>query len=114
MSASTYVARPVEIEAIQWTGDNTQEVREFAGDAFMRLMGRDSSREIQIAVRGTANQYVPGRLGDYVVRGTEGEIYLCPQSVFEAKYEPRDGYLDAGGPPADHGGPGEDAWAERP
>lgn len=37
---------------------------------------------------GTLEGHMIAGVGDWIIRGTEGELYPCKASVFERKYEP--------------------------
>lgn len=41
----------------------------------------------QLAI-GTLEGVMTAQPGDWIIRGTEGELYPCKPSVFERKYEP--------------------------
>lgn len=41
MAAQRFRKKPVEIEAMQWTGSNEAEVRELAADCFYRIDDED-------------------------------------------------------------------------
>jgi hypothetical protein len=85
MPVKRYRKLPVTIEAVQWTGENTAEIEEFVGDA----------------TPGEADHFVDGRVipirtlegthrtqvGDYVIRGVQGEFYPCKPNIFDATYE---------------------------
>jgi hypothetical protein len=36
----------------------------------------------------TADGWVPGRPGDWLVRGVRGQVHPCRPDIFEASYEP--------------------------
>ena len=76
---STYQKKPVEIEAVQWTGDNIQEVIQFAGDHVEYLY--DTLRVFTLEGPVTAS------VGDYIIRGVKGEFYPCKPDIFEMTYE---------------------------
>lgn len=83
----TYVKRPVEIQAVQWTGDNKSEIKEFVGDAaqFWQLYSNDYPKyglNIQ-TLEGTHYASV----GDYIIRGIKGEFYPCKPDIFVQTYE---------------------------
>ena len=59
--------RSQEVEAVQWTGDNLEEVRAFIGE------GRDFSND---------------PLGDWIIKGVQGEFYPCKPDIFALTYEP--------------------------
>lgn len=84
----TYIARkiPTEIRTVQWTGDNVEEVRE--------LTGEDYFRSIEPVFELTAQVYdhlhdtwVGVKTGDWIIEGTEGEVYPCDKVVFSKIYE---------------------------
>lgn len=76
-----YKKRPVTIEAIQFTGYNYQEIKEFVGDSY-RLD------------RLNASPYICTLEGDmlisptdYVIKGVKGEFYPCRADIFLETYE---------------------------
>jgi len=83
-----YRSKPQEVEAIQWTGDNLEEVEEFGvmfrftvlwGDALQVLAGKDG-----------AQKYVPVPEGHWIVRAT-GDLsdhWPVDPDYFANKYEP--------------------------
>lgn len=76
---------PFDVEAIQYTGggDNFEEVDDFSNG---RLYANGETGEVTIEVReGT---FVPVGVGDWIIRGPDGEFYPCPHGVFEESYEP--------------------------
>lgn len=71
--------RPVEIDAIQWKGDNWAELLPFvAGHAHVR------NRELVIP---TLEGEMIANVGDWIIRGVAGEFYPCKPEIFEATYE---------------------------
>lgn len=83
--------KPVEIEAIQWTGDNLDEAVSFcAGNASYELMARGNA-ELVISTLEDGEDRVAkhvGSRGDWIIRGVQGEFYPCKPDIFEATYEP--------------------------
>lgn len=82
-----YRKKPVEVDAIQWTGDNVQEVLEFLGDDYI---GHTAERHINgnslIYVQSREGR-VEGRRGCMIMRGVEGEHYVCDINIFNKTYE---------------------------
>lgn len=74
-----YRKKPVEVEAVQWTGENWQEIKDFAGSdvAF-------DGRLYVFTLEGT----LKADIGDYIIKGVKGEFYPCKPDVFEKTYEP--------------------------
>jgi hypothetical protein len=81
---ATYRKKPVEIQAIQYTGENAPAVVEFAFDAGTRNAFDGTDNLIIPTLEGdmTANP------GDYIIKGVKGEFYPCKPDIFEATYEP--------------------------
>ena len=76
-----YRKKPVIVEAIQYRGVYTDEVRDFFGGARHRF---DPAQGILIpTLEGTmtADQF------DWIIKGVEGEFYPCKPNIFEATYE---------------------------
>lgn len=72
-----YRKKPVVIEAMQWMGNNLEELRRFAPEAL-----RPQSMGIV-----TPEGVMTISEGDWVIKGVEGEFYPCKPSVFEASYD---------------------------
>jgi hypothetical protein len=70
--------RPVEIEAVQWTGGNLEEIEALASG--LRLVTQDEEKLLIHTLEGamTAN------IGDWIIR--EGEVYPCKPDIFEDTY----------------------------
>lgn len=100
-----YRKKPVEVDAIQWTGDNTDDVKAFIGER--QRHGGDEPRsadngecgfllaaEVFGVINGDAivfdrfHDWVPLHVGDWVIRGVRGEYYPCEPAVFEQTYDP--------------------------
>lgn len=83
---------PVVIEAIQWTGDNLAEVIDLVGlhpsvhnmswEDYESLV-RDCGLKI-FTLEGT----MMASVGDYIIRGVDGEVYPCKPHIFERTYDP--------------------------
>lgn len=75
-----YVKKPVKIKAIQWTGNNSQEVMEFCKDCY-------TSPSLPIMMINTLEGPMRASEGDYVIKGIQGEFYACKPDIFKATYE---------------------------
>lgn len=90
-----YVKRRVEIEAIQYWGDNLAEVLEFTGkhpswdqhfadfDAYAAHVAADGQRFKIITLEGVMDAFP----GDWIIRGVKGEFYPCKPDIFAATYD---------------------------
>ena len=84
-----YRKKPVVIEAVQWNGENLDEVMTFCnGDASYELMARGAS-ELVIATLedGESIARHVASVGDFIIKGVAGEFYPCKPGIFAATYE---------------------------
>jgi hypothetical protein len=79
-----YVKKPVEIEAIKYTGRNYAEIAGFA-PFFTRLDQWDNTLMIYAAPEDT---WVKCPVGHYVIKGIQNEFYLCDPEIFAKTYDP--------------------------
>ena len=82
-----YRKKPVIIEAIQFidNADRIIEIQEFLGGDTMRINYEDKYNPyIKIeTLEGTMKASV----GDYIIKGVNGEFYPCKPDIFEKTYE---------------------------
>jgi hypothetical protein len=84
--------KPVEVDAVQWRGDNTVEVEALAGANFEAIDPAnpwDDDPDATAAVRDDLHggTWIPLYDGDWIVRGVRGEMYPVRGSVFAETYE---------------------------
>lgn len=88
MSIKRYRKKPVEVEAVQFTGDNADVVAEWCGGAAAQSVvpapGRGLKTVLNIFTLEGKMQAVPG---DYIIKGVQGEFYPCKPDIFAATYE---------------------------
>lgn len=76
--------RPIEVEAIQWTGDNIDELRnsypEFKDNSW--LVGKHNDLFIY-----TPEGNMHASIGDYIIMGVDGEFYACKPDKFMKTYD---------------------------
>ncbi len=77
-----YRKKPVVIEAIQWTGDNWTDIKEFMAGEVVEIIR--NSRNIFIETLEGAMMTTPG---DWIIKGIAGEFYPCKPDIFEATYD---------------------------
>ena len=71
--------KPVMIEAIQWTGNNLEEIKDF-----MRYYEYAKKNLIIHTLEGK----MIAQVNDWIIRGVQGEYYPCKPDIFEKTYEP--------------------------
>lgn len=91
-----YKKKPIIIEAIQWTGENIDEVKNFIGNeshfnlAPIKACFNVSLKTIEIeTLEGT----MVASIGDYIINGVKGEYYPCKPDIFDQTYELDKGVL---------------------
>ena len=77
--------KPVEVRAIQWRGDNWDEIAKFhRGDHFTVTTMADGLY-LNIA---TLEGVMQARPSDWIIEGVAGEVYPRKPDIFEKTYEP--------------------------
>jgi hypothetical protein len=91
-TVQTFRKRPVEVPAIQWRGDNRDDLVAFAGMHFDVLDPEDrancddpeATAQILDVLHAT---WVLVYTGDWIIKGLKGEFYPCRDEVFTESYE---------------------------
>lgn len=71
--------KPVVIDALQWTGDNLDEIQCFCEGSTSFDNGRLTIHTLEGGMLASE--------GDFIIRGVKGEFYPCKADIFEATYE---------------------------
>jgi hypothetical protein len=79
-----YRKKPVEIEALQWTGENVTEVLNFCPSCFTKSIPGTEYNELFIS---TLEGPMKASVGDYIIKGIKSEFYACKPDVFELTYD---------------------------
>jgi hypothetical protein len=81
----------VVVDAIQYTGQNHEEIRAFTGTAMFipvdpedRVEDPEITAQVMDALHST---WVGVKDGQWVIRGIRGEFYPCDHGVFLETYE---------------------------
>jgi hypothetical protein len=80
-----YRKRPVEIDAVRWTGENMGEIAAMFSSDLKAISPLGRSGE-QLVIR-TLEGAMTAQRGDWIIRGVKGEAYPCKPDIFEATYE---------------------------
>lgn len=67
------------IEAVQWTGQNTEDIKKFCGPMVVSY-----SDVLKISTPEGAKLASPN---DWIIKGVAGEFYPCKPDIFEQTYE---------------------------
>ncbi len=86
-----YRKKPVVIEAMKWTGENLIEVIRFTGQHASAKDYKWEDYEDLVTERGlkifTLEGSYMASIGDWVIKGVQGEFYPCKPDIFEQTYE---------------------------
>jgi len=91
MTPKKFRKKPVVIEAIQWTGDNLEDIIKFTGLHHSAL--KWTWEEYQEVVRQeglkifTLEGSYMATIEDYIIKGIKGEFYPCKPDIFEETYD---------------------------
>lgn len=90
-----YELKSKTVEAIQWTGNNLEEIMSFLGSEFSyqdntayftaKFSYDPSSRKLFIF--SLNNGQLEVTVNDYIVKNAFGEYYPCRRSIFEKAYK---------------------------
>lgn len=75
---------PVEIEAVQFNNDNPNEAFNFISCNRVAGFNSDGSKCIIIQ---TLEGNMKAEIGDWIIKGVNGEFYPCKPDIFEKTYE---------------------------
>ena len=82
--------KPVVIEAIQWNGNNFDEIKSFTNinARYYSYYEHNEYYESKntLVIKTLEGDMVASK-GDYIIRGVKGEYYPCKPDIFEATYE---------------------------
>jgi len=85
-----YIKKPVAIEAIEWTGENLDEILEFTG---IHESAKDWTKgQFSSVVRNqglkifTLEGSHKATIGDFIIKGVAGEFYPCKPDIFAETY----------------------------
>lgn len=89
-----YRKKPVVIEAVQWTGQNHREMYDFLEgkpDSYIEAFGKNFYINHDKVKGGLIIKTLEGEhiasIGDYIIKGVNGEFYPCKPDIFEKTYE---------------------------
>lgn len=74
--------KPVIIEAVQWTGNNDIEILLFMDNPF--IIDPKNCYMLQIPI---LEGIMTASVGDWIIKGVNGEFYPCKPDIFEKTYE---------------------------
>jgi hypothetical protein len=79
-----YQKKPIVIEAVQYTGDNFDEIQAFVNETYILKKFRD------YMIIQTLEGIEKATPGYYIIKGVRGEFYPCEESIFNETYTKAD------------------------
>ena len=83
-----YVKKPVEVEALQWTGDNIDDMCAFIGIDNVDFPNKTEDDEIGVLfIKSPFTElsiYVPDNF--FVIKDSNGDCYTCSPEKFREEY----------------------------
>lgn len=83
LAGRLYQKKPVTVEAVQYDGDNLADVVQWISDQHGTPKVVDGVLKI-LTLEGA----MVANVGDYVIKGVQGELYPCKPDIFAATYQP--------------------------
>lgn len=88
--AQLFVGNPVHVEAMRWTGDNTRDVALWVNPKlapFELPKGWRLQSDRKLVLPGPDGERLAS-IGDWIIKGVNGEFYPCKPDIFAKTYEP--------------------------
>jgi hypothetical protein len=82
-----YRKRPIEVEAMQYDGTNFNALWDFTGRSahIKEIIGPHAPLALAVY---TLEGVMKADVGDWIIKGIQGEYYPCKPDIFEQTYEP--------------------------
>lgn len=84
MNVRKFRKRPVVIEAMHYTVESCRDLNDWMD---LEHFDHDYDCHTGIAIDTLEGQMMAS-VGDWIIKGVEGEFYPCKPNIFEATYEP--------------------------
>lgn len=78
------------IDAVQWTGDNIEEIREFIGDDMVASNTKYNGEpdDLMIWDKRSEIDFVKININEYIIKYPDGMIGYCDPEIFNIQYKP--------------------------
>lgn len=84
----TYRKKPVEVQALRFFDepDRICELSEFIDNQDLRVSFKDDPKNPKLLIE-TLEGVMQASVGDYIIKGVNGEFYPCKPDIFHKTYE---------------------------
>jgi hypothetical protein len=79
-----YQKKPVQVEALQWTGKNRREIFDFCTQSYFNTDFETGNLKLLVQ---TLEGNMEASVGDYIIKGIQGEFYPCKPDIFLLTYD---------------------------
>ena len=79
-----YIKKQVQIEAVQFTGENIEEIETFIGKKLSTIEAVNVDTKLIIP---TLEGDMKAIKSDYIIKGIHGEFYSCKEDIFKNSYD---------------------------
>ncbi|RMI79777.1 hypothetical protein ABNB56_07210 [Streptococcus iniae] len=79
-----YRKKPIEVDAIQWTGENIDEMCLFLGSNNLTIERSPTKNHLYF---WTSQGMALAKKGDYIIKEIDGEFYPCKEKIFSKTYD---------------------------
>jgi hypothetical protein len=79
-----YQKKPVQVEALQWTGKNRREIFDFCTQSYFNTDFETGNLKLHVQ---TLEGNMEASVGDYIIKGIKGEFYPCKPDIFKLTYD---------------------------
>jgi hypothetical protein len=69
------------------TFDTFEEVKGMGACIKRPIVVHAKKMDEEFRVNTLEGNYKQGKVGDYLIRGIDGELYICDESIFERSYD---------------------------
>ena len=88
MTAKVFRSRVVEIEAMRYTEESRDAVIAWSGASGTAIDDDGAEYELRRIRIPTLEGTMSANVGDWIIKGVNGEFYPCKPDIFEKTYEP--------------------------
>lgn len=81
-----YRKKPVEIVAVQYIGNNIEEIEDFVGNQLLRYNNTQEEDDYSLGIP-TLEGIMKASVGDYIIRGVRNEFYPFKPEIFRITYD---------------------------
>lgn len=79
--------KPVVVDVMQYTNENARDLAKFIGGGILEREALVDGKWQKSFYINTLEGTMTARVGDYIIKGVNGEFYPCKPDIFGKTYE---------------------------